>query len=313
MSKPKIGDVAKGKWPAILPALGVDKRFLANRHGPCPLCDGTERFRFDDKEGKGTWYCNQCGAGDGVALVMKVNGWDFKEAARKIEEVAGSAQRTAIRNGPAPEKVQADRAAFWKASAPIDDVPAVVAWWTRRLGVIPKLADVHGHHALQLWEDGANLGHHPAMLAKVRDPEGRWVNLHRTFLTKDGQKCDLAEPRRVMAVTIPPGSAIRLFEHGETLGVAEGIETAVAAALHHSVPVWATINSTGLKTWAPPEGVKRVIIFGDNDKKAGGQAAAWTLAHKLLCKDIEAEVRIPERPGWDWNDVFLAPSQDQAA
>ena len=27
--------------------------------GPCPLCaEGKDRFRFDDREGKGTWICN---------------------------------------------------------------------------------------------------------------------------------------------------------------------------------------------------------------------------------------------------------------
>lgn len=306
--RPKIADVAKGKWPNILPALGVDKRFLTNRHGPCPMCEGKDRFRFDDKEGKGTWFCRQCGAGDGVTLAMKINGWDFKEAARKINELAGSADRVAIRNGPDPGKVKADMLAFWKSSAPMGAVPAVDAWWRRRVGSLPPLIHVRGHQALQLWDHGANLGHHPAMLAKIHDAEGRWVNLHRTFLKADGRKSDLTEPRRVMAVTIPPGSAIRLFEPGEVMGVAEGLETAVAASLLHGVPVWATINSTGLKSWLPPTGVRKVLIFGDNDAKAGGQAAAWALAHRLLCRKepVEAEVLIPDRVGWDWNDVHAA-------
>ncbi|NYY79755.1 hypothetical protein DMH17_06695 [Raoultella planticola] len=36
------------------------------------MCGGADRFRFDDKEGRGTWFCNQCGAGDGLKLVEKV-------------------------------------------------------------------------------------------------------------------------------------------------------------------------------------------------------------------------------------------------
>ncbi len=35
---------------------------------------GKTRFRFDDKEGRGTWICNHCGAGDGADLAMKVTG-----------------------------------------------------------------------------------------------------------------------------------------------------------------------------------------------------------------------------------------------
>lgn len=307
---PKIGDVARGKWPSILAALGIDKRFLVNRHGPCPMCEGTDRFRFDDKGGNGTWFCNGCGNGDGVKLLEKFHGWEFKEVARRVSEIAGSAERVAIRSGPDPAKVKADMLAAWKAGASPGDVPAVVAWWQRRVGQLPELTNVRGHQALQLWDQGANLGHHPAMLAKVHDPQRRWISMHRTFLTADGRKSELTEPRRVMpGLEIKKGSAIRLFEPGpddpsfDVLGVAEGIETAVAAHLLHDVPVWATINSTGLKSWLPPDGVRKVLIFGDNDVKAGGQAAAWALAHSLLCAGIEAEVRIPERPGWDWNDV----------
>ena len=63
---------ACGHWPRILPALGVT--VIKNRHQACPVCGGSDRFRFDDKEGRGTWFCNQCGAGDGLKLVEKVFG-----------------------------------------------------------------------------------------------------------------------------------------------------------------------------------------------------------------------------------------------
>ncbi len=65
---------AHGRWTEILPLLGVDPRFLVNRHGPCPLCGGKDRFRFDDKDGSGSYYCNGCGAGVGIILVRKLHG-----------------------------------------------------------------------------------------------------------------------------------------------------------------------------------------------------------------------------------------------
>ncbi|WP_250206017.1 primase-helicase zinc-binding domain-containing protein, partial [Escherichia coli] len=43
---------ARGHWAQILPALGVN--ILKNRHQPCPVCGGKDRFRFDDQEGRGT-------------------------------------------------------------------------------------------------------------------------------------------------------------------------------------------------------------------------------------------------------------------
>ena len=61
-AKPRTIDQASGKWQGILAALGVDEYFLSGKHRPCPLCkSGKDRFRFDDKEGTGSFFCSQCG------------------------------------------------------------------------------------------------------------------------------------------------------------------------------------------------------------------------------------------------------------
>jgi hypothetical protein len=60
---------ARGRWREILPQLGVETRFLTNQHGPCPICGGKDRFRFDDRDGSGSYYCNQCGPGPGLVLI----------------------------------------------------------------------------------------------------------------------------------------------------------------------------------------------------------------------------------------------------
>jgi putative DNA primase/helicase len=87
---PQVVERARNRWPEILPVLGIDVSFLRNRHGPCPACGGKDRFRFDNKGGDGTYYCNQCGAGDGITLVRKVNGWDFKTACDEIVRIIGT-------------------------------------------------------------------------------------------------------------------------------------------------------------------------------------------------------------------------------
>lgn len=81
---------AKGRWREILPQLGIDTRFLSNRHGPCPLCGGKDRFRFDDRDGSGSYYCNQCGPGPGIMLVRKKHGWDHTAACRAVDEIIGT-------------------------------------------------------------------------------------------------------------------------------------------------------------------------------------------------------------------------------
>ncbi len=88
--KMTVSDAAKaarGQWPRILPALGV--KVVKNRHTSCPVCGGTDRFRFDDQEGRGTWICNQCGAGDGMDLVKKALSLSLTEAAVRVNGLTG--------------------------------------------------------------------------------------------------------------------------------------------------------------------------------------------------------------------------------
>ncbi|KNV02438.1 DNA primase, partial [Salmonella enterica subsp. enterica serovar Reading] len=101
---------ACGHWSRILPALSV--KVIKNRHQACPVCGGSDRFRFDDKEGRGTWFCNQCGAGDGLKLVEKVFGVSASEAAGKVDAVTGNLPPVALEVIAAAEaETEADRKA----------------------------------------------------------------------------------------------------------------------------------------------------------------------------------------------------------
>ena len=82
---------ARGRWPSILPALGIAVPDNPRKHSPCPTCGGRDRFRFDDRDGFGSWFCNQCDphAGDGFALVMNVQQLNFREALYRVAGVLG--------------------------------------------------------------------------------------------------------------------------------------------------------------------------------------------------------------------------------
>ena len=56
-----------------------------------------DRFRFDDG-GRGSFICNQCGAGDGLDLIRKVNKCDTSEAARLAADVLGIDYRAAVQD-----------------------------------------------------------------------------------------------------------------------------------------------------------------------------------------------------------------------
>jgi len=97
---------ARGRWPQILNAFGIDRKFLRNKHGPCPCCGGKDRFRFDNLQGSGSYYCNGCGAskgdGAGIPLLMKLRNWDFKTACGEIDRLIGTDCRPPPPPIPAP-------------------------------------------------------------------------------------------------------------------------------------------------------------------------------------------------------------------
>lgn len=298
----KTADAARGKWRGILLALGVDERHLTGKHVSCPMCGGSDRFRWDNQHGNGGFICNQCGAGNGFDLLIGVNGWDFATAARRVDEVVGNVDREPIKP-PVDPKQRADMLnRLWSSAQKLQPGDPAFAYLTGRVSLPKSLPAGLRFHPQCPAPDG---GKWPALLALVQGSDGSAANIHRTFLDPSGQgKANTSSPRAMMPGEVPPGSAVRLFPvHGERLGIAEGIETAFAAAARFNVPVWSAINATMLGKWEAPAGVKEVLVFGDNDPKFGGQAAAYALAHRLAGRHaLNVRVLIPETVGRDWAD-----------
>ena len=75
-----------------------------------------------------------------------------------------------------------------------------------------------------------------------------------------------------MKGSIPSGGAIRLFQPVDgVLGIAEGIETALAAHCLTGLPVWATCTADALARVVIPQAVQKVVIFADNDHSGTGK------------------------------------------
>lgn len=105
-SPAKLVNLARGQWHIIHPALGIGAEYLTGRHTPCPGCGGVDRFRGDDRYGRGTFYCGGGGepvSGDGFDLLAHVFGWSKAEAFRAVAEVLGVAgdEQPPARNKPA--------------------------------------------------------------------------------------------------------------------------------------------------------------------------------------------------------------------
>lgn len=313
IAKPKVRDAARNRWKSILPILCIESGYLTGKHGPCPLCqDGSDRWRFDDKDGSGSWICSKCGAGDGVALVMAALKLDFKDAAVTIEAVLGNCPA----GKPAPARdVSKDREkmnAVWTSGRTLDAMSVAGRYLTARTGLTTFCADLRAVAKLPHYElDSRVPTHHPALIAMVRDPDGKPINIHRTYLAPEGGKADLAEPRKAMVGTIAHGSAVRLAPFEDVLGIAEGIETALSASILHNMPVWAALTAVGVEQWQPPPDV-RVFVFGDNDPSYQGQKSAYVLAARLRKEKRQVDVVLPTRWGDDFNDVLARQNAQPA-
>lgn len=306
----RIQDRCRNRWRDILRAVGFSERQLSGHHGACPLCPdggGKDRFRFDDKRGEGTWICNRCGAGNGVDLVMKFKGVEFIAALHEIERHLGQAKARPARAIVSSEEAVKRAETGWSYTTALDGRDPASSWLRNR-GIVPKVWPPHLR-----WTGSAPYKHkdgsttrHPAMVAKFSAPDGATYTLHRTYLDEAGYRADLAEIRTFAPGPLPDGGAVRLAGAAETMGVATGIETSLSAMKMFRIPVWATCNDRLMLKWKPPVQARRIVIFGDNDESYGGQMAAYGLAYALRQKGIDvAEVRIPDRAGWDWNDVDM--------
>lgn len=305
-----VRQVAQGRWRPILITLGIEEVALTGKHGPCPLCGGKDRFRFDDQEGRGTYFCAGCGAGDGMHLALRFTGLAFRELAEKIEGLAGTVLPTTSQ----PSRSEADKCAalrlVWKGSSPIQRGDVAERYLRDRGLSLPQLpASVRVHPGLSYRdEDNHLVGTYPVMLATVTDPAGKAATLHRTYL-ENGRKAPVSHPKKLMQGLSVVGAAIRLFPLSEALGIAEGIETALAAAELFRRPVWSCISAQGIESFIPPAGVRAITIFADHDLNYTGQAAAYRTAHRLALKGYAVTVNIPDAPG-DWLDVLRATSSD---
>jgi putative DNA primase/helicase len=294
---------ARYRWREILPRLGVDTRFLVNKHGPCPLCGGKDRFRFDDKDGEGTYYCGQCGAGAGIILIRKKNNWDFKTACAEIDKIIGqsAAPKTAKPATDEAKETAKRKARIERTLAEATD-DRVVAAFLRKRRLTVTTAVLHGHPACPYYDEDDHrlVGRFPAVVAPILAADGEIISAAQIF-------CAAAPTRKkfLPKVRSLSGAAVRLHEpENGHLGIAEGIATALAARQLFGVPTWAGLSDSGLKTWAPPAGISRVTIFADHDKSHAGQAAAYALAQRLTRDGINADVQMPTVVDTDFADLL---------
>ena len=290
---------ACGHWPRILPALGV--KVIKNRHQSCPVCGGSDRFRFDDKEGRGTWFCNQCGAGDGLKLVEKVFGVTPPEAAGKVNAVTGNLPPVAPEVIAAAEaETEADRKAAAALAVRLMEKtrPATGNAYLTRKG-FPALECLT---LTTLHKTGGVTFRAGDVVVPLYEDTGALVNLQ--LINADGLKRTLKGGQVKGACHVIEGKK----QAGKRLWIAEGYATALT--VHHLTgeTVMVALSSVNLLSLASLARKKypacQIVLAADRDLNGDGQGKAAAAAD--ACEGV---VALPPVFG-DWNDAFIQYSEE---
>lgn len=217
-------------------------------------------------------------------------------------------------------KQRAKAQAIWKSRRKIAGTPAEAYLRARAitgalpdcLGFIPEQPFWYVPEATPQDEDPRPicLGHFPALVAALTSG-AEVLAVQLTYL--DPRKPikaeivapDTGEVLKVKKVRGPmEGSAIRLRAPRDTLGLAEGCETALSAEQMYRIPTWAVTGVRRLKLVEIPEGVETVVIFRDAGK-VGLRVANEAWQH-WDAQGYRAMVVAPDEPHGDFNDWLQA-------
>lgn len=340
----------RGKWLTAFLALAGHKLGPAidklGENVTCPIDGDIEGFRLfkDANETGGGWKQNQQRAGaypDGITLLMHVLDRPFTEVFDQLVEwLEGPGQQaesslydanerptpyTPRRSKKTAENVSALREwlnNIWKHSTNLLDLQAAVArkYLTERHihDAAVSARDLRFNPSLGYRNTDKELvGRFPCITALVRDNQGKPVAIHRTFLTKEGKKLRLEgsgpSRKQTPSVSDTEGRIICLAEpENGVLGLAEGLETALAVIQGTGYPVWSCLSASMMPQFVPPAGVHTLIVFVDIDRSGAGQEAAQALRENLKERGIRVLFQVPllkrdpSRKSVDWADQLDA-------
>lgn len=307
----KTKEAAIGRWPEIfeyykLPGVTGKRHFKWS----CPVCKSRGSFRCDDKDQRGTWIC-KCGAGDGWLLLTLTQGKDIKDLMDEVDSIIGNEfvpDRQSL-----PKKQSSMAITRQKVTAQFSRLAELrgtgAEGYLHKRGIFGLPPENVRFCASQKDSSG---GTYQAIWSLATDDKANLCYLHRILLDGD-KKAGVVAAKKLMKlqedVYLEHASsvAIRMYPPATTLGIAEGVETALASREVYGCNVWAVMNSGFMAKFRAPPGVKHLIIFADMDPhSATGHSAAFTCAHGNLTaiNDLEkVSVRWPDNG--DFNDLLI--------
>lgn len=307
----KTAEAAKGRWSEIFEYYGLPP--ITGKHhykGECPVCKARGKYRVDDRDGQGTWIC-VCGSGDGMKLLTLTQSKSFSAISAEVDQLIGNNYQRI--NVPANSSAARQRQrVISKFSKLLDLRGTSAAGYLLQRGISRLPAE-----GIRFCDRQRHAGRvYQALYALATDDKAELCYLHQTLLDGD-RKADIDSAKRLKSLQEDSyldharSVAIRMFPVSTTIGIAEGIETALSCYQVYGVNTWAVINSGFMKKFRVPAGVKHLIIFADMDKHSPtGHAAAFECAHaNLLAKNDLVKVSIRWPDNGDFNDMLMNGDQ----
>lgn len=330
----KVKRLAHGQWDYVFKSLAPQlSDAMANAPHHVGL-EGSDDFRlFRDWKLTGGSVSNRVGTlSDGIDTLAYVAEMTKGEALKAIFKLLKDDKITPIKlkKKTKTEKQKEARSVEFKKqmlnnaiaqSTPVSSLnsDSIAHKYLASRGINPWLIsqlgeDIRFHANLQYQANNERTQYLPAIISVIRDAEGNIVSAHRTYLKKDGSKANVKEAKKLFPA-IPGqstmGGAVRTMQPiNGVIGVAEGLETALAAMSRTGMPVWSTNSAVFLEGFIVPSDVTKVIIWADLDASGRGLEAAQTLAFKLAKQGVEFEIQMPNfilngAKSVDWNDVHV--------
>ncbi|MFM5370630.1 primase-helicase zinc-binding domain-containing protein [Aeromonas veronii] len=300
---------AQGQWRDVLTANGINLP-SGRHHSACPICmAGKDRFRFDDKEGRGTFICNQCGAGDGLDLYKRATGQSMSQALHSLASYLGLSgpmsaadhariekqRQEAAKAVEEQQQREASRRAAAAALAQRMEVEAVPCMAEQ----VPYLAR-KGFSGFAVDALARDYDHHKAgsLLIVLFNIDG--VTTSAEIIDSEGRKMALAGGQKKGSAAYIEPLDDSLPENAAHCGVVEGYATGLSVRALTGWPVFCGMSKAGLMDAA------RIARYN------------CPAAQILICGDVGAEVEAEQAAqavggvvsyppsGGDWDDYRQA-------
>ncbi|WP_237932367.1 DUF927 domain-containing protein [Buttiauxella sp. S19-1] len=309
----EVTHAAAGQWPVVLTGLSIDVPDSPKKHTSCPACGGTDRFRFDDN-GRGSFICNQCGAGDGLDLIKKVNHCDTTQAAKLAADVLGINYRAAETNETAANQRREQLEAEHQHREQERQQKAVAEAEQRRITFTAKYQKLAAQATPSKSEYLAGKGLADFTFPALPDGSLLLPLVDETGAVSAAQTITPMGEKRLLAGSVKKGAyyAVNTLEAPKTIVIAEGLATALSVYLMRPDALTVCAIDAGnllpvAQTMREKTPLAQIIIAADNDHPTGasepGASNTGLRAAEKAALSVAGWVSLPPTDyKADWND-----------